>query len=89
MFSYFELKTYDVVHVRTRQGGSNEYPHFMFWENNKKNVYSFIPQFNCIILGLEVVYITRTCYRDDYVFKLLLTLTKKRVTSETRNFGNA
>ena len=84
MILFLELKTYNVEHVTTRQGGSNEYPHFMFWKNNKKNVFSFIPQFSCINEGLEGVYTTRTCYRDGYVFKLLSGTGK-----ETQNFGNA
>ena len=64
----FQIKTSDIFHISAqnidcgysleppRQGGSNEYPQFMFLSRNKKNnEYPCIPQFYYIKVGFKGV----------------------------------
>ena len=47
--------------------GSNEYQQSMFKSKNKKNnVYPCKPQFYYIKVGCKGVFVTRTCFRDDF-----------------------
>ena len=55
IFFLFLLKT---LIVGTRRGGSNEYPQSML-------VYPCIPQFYCLKVGFEGVFIARTCFPDE------------------------
>ena len=57
-----------------RRGGSNEYPQSMFCTKNKKNRY--IPTYPVLLYesGVQGVYITWTCFRDD--LKTILNRTK-------------
>ena len=50
-----------------RRGGSNEYPQSMFWSKNKKNMYTPAnPIFFYIKVGFKGVYISQTCFPDEY-----------------------
>ena len=64
----FQIKNSDIFHISApniecgysleppRQGGSNEYPHSMFWaEIKKNNVYPCKPQFYYIKPGFKGV----------------------------------
>ena len=49
-----------------RRGGSNEYPQIMFLSKNKKNRYTLAyPSFSIYKSGVQGVYITQTCFRDE------------------------
>ena len=53
-----------------RQGGSNEYPQYMFLSRNKKIiVYPCKPQFCYIKVGLKGVNIIWACFRDVHVLQ--------------------
>ena len=50
-----------------RQGGSNEYPQYMFLSRNKNdNVYPCKPQFYYIKVGFKGVSIIYACFRDAF-----------------------
>ena len=47
------------------QGGSNEYPQFMFWIKNKKNRFNPAnPSFYCTKVGFKGIYISRIRFPD-------------------------
>ena len=51
-----------------RRGGSNEYAQSMFSSKNKKNRYTpAYPSFFLYKSGVQGVYISRTCFRDDVI----------------------
>ena len=52
-----------------RRGSSNGYSQFMFWKENKKNMYTpaYNTQFCYIKVGYKGVYITQKCYPDGKI----------------------
>ena len=73
----FSGKNFDIFHISAQnidcgysleppyQGGSNEYPQFMFLSRNKKiNVYPCKPQLYYIKVGFKGVKIIQACFRD-------------------------
>ena len=49
------------------RGGSNEYPQSMFWSKKKKiDVPPHTPVLLYIKVGFEGVYLSRTCFPDEY-----------------------
>ena len=63
-FSYFCSKHRLWVHVRTASVKS------MFWSKTKKTGYACKPKFYFIKVGCKGVFVTRTCFRDVYLFSL-------------------
>ena len=65
-FDIFNIFAQNIVWGYTleppRRGGSKEYPHFMFWNKNKK---IGIPLHTPVFLYKSGVYMTRTCYPDE------------------------
>ena len=52
----FHIKNSDIFHISAHQGGSNEYPQFMFLSRNKKIMYNPCkPQFYYIKVGFKGV----------------------------------
>ena len=63
-----------------RRGGSNEYPHSMFWSKNKKNRYTpAYSSFTYIKLGFKGVFIARTCFPEGSAHALRLEILRLKL----------
>ena len=73
IFSYFSIKHRLLIQIRTASHlgevvlTSTHYPQSVFWSKNKKNRYTPVnPIFFYIKVGYEEVYISQTCFPDEF-----------------------